>query len=177
MCIVSGFFVCFMLAWCWSSLSWDDSFSLNEYWFHLDYNWSVDLERVLLKTDDLDEIEDLYQEVWDDLEYRDSLLVAEKYSQGFWANVFADDNLETLENKWLTLSNVKKSQIIVNKYWKNIWAVLVEYEITEWLVDNIPLLYVSQLFIPKDNYMILISYITENKSASSSASDMFKNIR
>ena len=150
---------------------------MNIYWFSLEYNKNIDLEKVPLRTSDLDEIIDLYQEVWDSSEYRDSLLIAEKYAQWLWANAFAQDNLDMLEEQWLTLSDIKKTQIALNKYGEKINVVLVEYTITEWLINDLPLLYISQLFIPKDNDMILMSYITENKSSHVSALDMFKKIK
>lgn len=173
--ILSCIFVSFLLVWCWES--WTSGDSLNIYWFELVYNSNTKFERLWLKTDDLDEITDLYQEVWNNTEYRDSLLVAKKYAQWLWVNAFAQDNLDTLEKQWLTLSDVKKTQIWLNNHWEKINAVLVEYEIVEWLIDELPLLYVSQLFIPKDNEMVLMSYITESKSSHSNALNMFKNIK
>lgn len=167
----------FLLSWCWGGWTSNSDFSVNVYWFDLNYNGNVKLERVWLKTDDLDEIVDLFQEAWNNSEYKDSLLIAEKYAQWLWVNAFAQDNLDTLEKQWLTLSDVKKTQIWLNNHWENINAVLVEYEIVEWLVDEFPLLYVSQLFIPKDNEMVLMSYITESKSSHSNALNMFKNIK
>ena len=168
---------CFSLIWCWNSWIWAGSLSVDVYGFKLNYNGKTQFERVQLKTDDLDEIIDLYQEMWDELKYKDSLLIAEKYAQWLWANAFLQDNLNTLENHWLILSNVKKTQIILERYWEKINAVLVEYEITEWLVDEIPLLYVSQLFVPNSENMILMSFITEEQSSRTNASNMFKNIK
>ena len=72
---------------------------------------------------------------------------------------------------------MKKTQIWLKKRWERINAVLVEYQIKKWLVDDIPLLFVSQLFIPKDKDMILMSYITEDQSSHLNASNMFKNIK
>jgi len=175
--IIFWFFLCLSLSWCWDSWLWTDSLSVSSHWFDLNYNGNSKFERVSLKTDDLDEIVDLYQEVWDGVWYRDSLLIAEKYAQWFWANAFAQKNLDTLVNQWLTLSDINKTQIRLNKYWNNIYAVLVEYKIENWLLDEIPVLYVNQLFIPDDKNIILMSFITENKSSSSSASNMFKNIK
>lgn len=168
---------CFCLTWCWSSDTWNGNLSLNIHWFDLKYDGKVNLERVQLKTDDLEEIIDLYQEIWNNSEYKDSLLIAEKYAQWLWANAFAQDNLDTLENQWLALSNIKKTQIWLEKYGERINAVLVEYEITEWLIEKIPLLYVSDLFVPNGENMILMSFITEDLSSRSSVSNMFKNIR
>ena len=168
---------CISLIWCWNSWTWDSSLSVNIYWFELNYNGNIELKKVQLKTDDIDEILDLYQEVWDDSEYRDSLLIAEKHAQWLWANAFAMDNLDTLENQWLSLSNVKNTQIRLEKYWEEIMAVLVEYEITQWLINEIPLLYVSQLFVPNGETMVLMSFVTENQSSRSGASNMFRNIK
>lgn len=175
--ILIGCIICLLLTWCWSSWTWNSSFTLNEYWFELNYDGKTRFEKVWLKTDDLDEIVDLYQEVGNNLKYRDSLLVAEKYAQWLWANAFSQNNLDFLEDQWLTLSNIKKTQIWLKKRWERVNAVLVEYEITEWLVNDIPLLYVSQIFVPKDNDMILMSFITEDQTSHSSVSNMFKNIR
>ena len=130
-----------------------------------------------LKNDDLDEILDLYQEVWDDVWFKDSLLIAEKYAQWLWANAFAQDNIETLQNQWLILSNIQKTQIWLVEGWKRITGVLVEYEITEWLMSDFPLLYVSQLFIPRKDKMIFMSFITEDKTSHLNALNMFKNIK
>ena len=168
---------CISLIWCWNSWTWNSSLSVNIYWFELNYNGNIELKKAQLKTDDLDEILDLYQEVWDNSEYRDSLLIAEKHAQWLWANAFAVDNLDTLENQWLSLSNIKKTQIRTEKYWEEINAVLVEYEITQWLISEIPVLYVSQLFVPNGETMVLMSFISENQSSRLSASNMFKNIK
>ena len=157
---------------------WNNSFSIDIYWFQLKYNGSTKLEWVPLKTDDLDEIIGLYQEVWDNLKFKDSLLIAERYAQWLWANAFAQGNLDTLKEQGLVISNIKKTQIWIEKDWEKVNAVLIEYEITEWLINDIPLLYVCQLFLPKDNNdMILISFITENKSSHLNAVNMFKNIK
>lgn len=178
--VLLWFMFCFLfsclLAWCWNTWSWD-SLSLDVYWFELVYNGKINLEKVALMEDDMDEIVDLYQEVWNDSEYKDSLLIAEKYAQWLWANAFAQDNLDTLENQWLTLWDIEKTQIWVEMYWEKVNAVLVEYEITEWFIKGIPLLYVCQLFVPNDENMILMSFITEDKSSHLSASNMFKNIK
>jgi len=171
------FITFFSLVGCWNSWISSDEFTLNTYWFNLEYDGNINFEKVQLKTDDLDEIIDLYQEAWDEVWYRDSLLIAEKYAQWLWANAFAQDNLEILTDKWLILSGIQRTQVRLKKYWEDINAVLVEYKITGWLVNDIPLLYVSQLFIPKDYNMLLMSFITENKSSYLSASDMFKNIK
>lgn len=169
--------ICFVLVWCGSDWEGESKYITNVAWYSLMYNWNVNLWKVALKTDDLNEIIDLYQEAWDEVWYRDSLLIAEKYAQWLWANAFAQDNLEILTDKWLILSDIQRTQVRLKKYWEDINAVLVEYKITGWLVNDIPLLYVSQLFIPKDYNMLLMSFITENKSSYLSASDMFKNIK
>ena len=104
-------------------------------------------------------------------------LIAEKYAQWLWANAFAQDNLDMLVDQWLTIEGIQKTQVWLHKYWDKVNAVLVEYTITEWLIDELPLLYVSQLFIPKDNDIILMSFVTENKSSHLSAVNMFKNIK
>ena len=168
--------ICFTLAWCWSSWSSENEFNINIAWYTLAYDWNVDLWKVALKTDDLDEIIDLYQENWEDIWYRDSLLIADKFNQWLWINAFAQDNLDTLEEKWLTLSDIKKTQIKLKKYSEDINAVLIDYKITKWFIDKVPLLYVSQLFIPDNHNVILISFITEDSSSHSSAVNMLKNI-
>lgn len=165
-----------LLAWCWNTWIGGNRFVVNIDWYSLVYNWSVNLWKVALKNDDLDEIIDLYQEIWDNVWYRDSLLIAEKYNQWLWINAFSQDNLDTLEEYWLILSDINKTQIKLRKKSKNINAVLVEYKITSWFIDEIPLLYVSQLFIPKDHNVELLSFITEDSSSHSSAVNMFKNI-
>lgn len=177
--VISCLVISSLLVGCWNSwaLMWDSTFSVDAYWFNLEYNGKNNLEKIQLKKDDLDEIVDLYQEIWENLEYRDSLLIAEKYAQWLWANAFAQDNLDTLENQWLVLANTKKTQVWLQRYWEKINAALVEYEITEGLIDDVPLLYVSQLFIPDGENMVLMSFITEDSSSRLSASNMFKNIK
>ena len=141
------------------------------------YNGDVPLEQVTLRSDEIDEITALYQEVWDDVGYKDSLLIAEKYSQWMWINAFVQSNLDTLYDYNLTLSNVKKTQIIIKYKNQNRKAVLLEYEITDWFIESIPLLYMSQLFIENDWSIILASYSTENSQDRDYASNMFKNIK
>ena len=177
LCVSLGVLVMFIAIWCGgnkeSSGIW---LSIGLSWFTLEYNGNVKLTKVPLKTDDLDEIVDLYQEVWN-VWYRDSLLIAEKYSNWLWVNAFSQDNLDTLKNQWLTLSDIKKTQIWLEKSWEKINAVLVEYKIVGWLVEEIPMLYISQLFIPNGRNIMLLSFITENKSSRSNVSNMFKNIK
>ena len=175
--ILIGFICYFLLSWCWHSVSWNSKLEIKFDWFELDYNGKVEFEKVQLKTDDLDEIVDLYQEVWNETGYKDSLLIAKKYAKWLWSNAFAQDNLDTLENYWLVLSDIKKTQIWFKKREEEINAVLVEYQITEGLIDEIPSLYLSQLFVPDDDNMILISFITEDLVSHTNASNMFKNIK
>jgi len=143
----------------------------------LEYRWNIEFENLWLKDDDREEIIGLYQEVWDNIVYRDSLLIAEKYREWMWINAFVQDNLNILEDQWLTLSNVKKTQIwIINgQELKN--AVLLEYEITQWFIEEIPVLYMAQLFIPDGEGVILVSFSSEELSSRNAASNMFKNIK
>jgi hypothetical protein len=167
-------FISFLLVWCGS----DENNKTVIYipWYQFDYNWNIGFQKLPLRTDDSSDIISIYQEEWENLTFRDSLLVAEKYSNWVWVNAFVQNNLEYMEWQWLTISNINKKQIWLKKKGENIYAVLVEYEITEWLISEIPSLYVSQLFIPDDNSVIMMSYITESSSSRSYASDMFKNI-
>jgi len=174
--VLSILSICFVLCWCGSDWGGEGKYVTSVAWYSLMYNWNVDLWKVALKTDDLNEIISLYQEVWDNVWYRDSLLIAEKYSQWLWVNAFAQDNLDTLEKQWLTLSDVKKTQITLKKKSENINAVLVDYKIMEWFIEEVPLLYVSQLFIPDGYNIELVSFITEDSSSHSSAVNMLKNI-
>lgn len=169
-------FVSLTLVWCWNNWDIENQFTVNVAWYNLVYNWNIELWKVSLMADDLDEIIDLYQEVWDDLDYRDSLLIAEKYAQWLWVNAFAQDNLDTLESQWLTISDIKKTQIKLGRWSNNVDAVLVDYKISEWLINTIPLLYVSQLFIQDGNNIKLVSFVTEDSSSHSYAVKMFKNI-
>lgn len=176
LCLLFSVLACFLLVWCggWSN---KDELVLNVWNFELEYAWNVKLSKVALKTDDLDEIIDLYQEEWDDIWYRDSLLIAQKYSQWLWINTFAQENLDVLEDQWLILSNVNKKQIILGKGWEKINVVLVEYEIVEWLIPEIPKLYLSQLFIPEWSNVWLISFITENPTLRNNVSKTFQKIK
>ncbi len=175
--IVFGSIIYFSLAWCWNSENWNGSFSTSIYWFDLNYNWKTKFERVALKNDDINSIIDLFQEVWDWTEFKDSLLIAEKYSQWLWVNAFLEENLDTLRSQWLIPENIQKKQITLNKYWENLNAVLVEYDIDEWFIEEIPKLYFSQFFMPNDNNIVMMSFITENENSRLSASNMFKNIK
>ena len=168
--------ICFFLSWCWSSWS-KNELVIDIPWYELNYQWNVMLSKVALKTDDLEEIIDLYQEEWDDIWYRDSLLIAQRYWQWLWINTFVEENLDTLENNNLTISNINKKQLILGNDPEDVNAVLVEYEITEWFIEEVPKLYVSQLFIPDWSMVILMSYITENQSSRSSMSNAFKQIK
>lgn len=150
---------------------------MNVLWFEIEKNIKVDLEKVQLKSDDAEDIIDLFQEVWNDVSFRDSLLIAERYAQWLWTNAFAQDNIDILEEHWLELSNMNKTQIRLQKGDEEMNLVLVEYEITNWLIPEIPVLYVSQLFIPYDNDIIMMSFITEDSSSRSSVSSMFKDIK
>lgn len=163
-----------ILIWCGSENNNTNQFTIDISWHELTYNWNQNFERVALKTDDLDEITDLYQEIWDNVWYRDSLLIAEKYNQWLWVNAFAQNNLDTLYERWLTISNLEKIQIWLNN---NENAVLVNYEITEWFISEVPVLYVSQLFIPDGNNIKLVSFISEDSSSRWHAINMFKKIQ
>ena len=168
---------CFLLVWCGNSWSGKNTLYIDAWGVALDYAWNVKLSKVNLKTDDLDEIIDLYQEVWDDVWYRDSLLIAKKYYQWLWINAYVQENLDVLEDHELVLSNINKKQIALQINWKETNAVLVEYEIVEWFVEEIPRLYISQLFIPDWNMVLLMSFITENSSSRNNMSKAFKQVK
>ena len=172
--------VAFVVEWCGGSGSnknTKNQLVINVAGYILEYNGNVKLWKVPLKTDDLSEIIDLYQEDWDDVWYRDSLLIAEKYSQWLWMNVFSRENLDELEQQWLTLSDIDRIQIPLKKKSENMNAVLLDYKITDWFISEVPLLYVSQLFIPDGYNVKLVSFITENSSSHSYAVDMLKSIK
>ncbi len=164
------------LVWCGDGWNNWNKFVLSVAWYSLVYNWNVKLWKVALKTDDLNEIIDLYQEIWDNIWFRDSLLVAEKYDQWLWINAFVQSNLDVLEEQWLLLSDVKKTQVKLETKSGVMNAVLVEYKITEWFIDKVPLLYFAQLFIPDGHSVKLVSFITESSTSHSSALSMLKNI-
>ena len=172
--ILPCFFV--LLAWCWSSWS-DEKSKLNISDFVLECEWNVELEKVPLNNDDLDEIIDLYEEVWDNLKYRDSLLVAQKFSKWLWINAFVQENLDVLEDYDLTVSNIHKTQIQIKKDDKKLNSVLVDYEISEWFIPDIPLLYISQLFILSWDNVLLFSFTTEDSWSRNNMSNSFKNIK
>lgn len=169
-------FLSFTLSWCWGTWNGENKLVIDVSWYTLNYNWNTKLWKVALKTDDLDEIIDLYQELWDNVWYRDSLLIAKRNSKWLWVNAFAQDNLDTIEKMWLTLSDIKKTQIKLKKWSENINALLIEYKITGWLIEEIPLLYMSQLFVPDGYEMKLVSFVSEDSSSNLSAINMFKNI-
>ena len=177
LCLLFSILACFLLVWCGGSSNNKNELVVNVWGYTLEYVWNVELSQVALKKDDLSEIVDLYQEVWDDIEYRDSLLIAQRYSQWFWINAFVESNLDTLEDHELALSNIKKKQIFLEKEWKEINAVLVEYDITEWFIEEIPTLYFSQLFIPEWTNIWLISFITESSSSRNNMSKSFRQMK
>lgn len=142
-------------------------------WYSLAYDGNQ-LEKVNINNDDPEEILELYQEVWEDSEFRDSLLIAEKYSRWMWVFAFAQDNLQALKDQELKIENIKRYSVSTEK---NNDMLIVEYEITEWFIPEVPLLYVSQLFIPEDENIILMSFISENINYRNSASKMFRNIQ
>lgn len=172
-CVLCGF----LLVWCWDGGGGKNTLDIDVWGVTLNYVWNVELSKVNLKIDDIDEIVDLYQEVWDDVWYRDSLLIAKKYNQWLWINAFVQENLDVLEDHELVLSNINKEQIAPQINWKETNAVLVEYEIVEWFVEEIPRLYISQLFIPDWNMVLLMSFITENSSSRNNMSKAFKQIK
>lgn len=163
---------CFLLFGCWSSWSEWGLSNINVAGYSLSLDNSLRLERLQLNEEDSYEIVGLYQEIGNS-DYKDSLLVAEKYSQWYWVNAFAQDNLDVLEAQWLTLSNINRIQLSKGEI-KN-W-VIVEYEIIEWFIREVPILYVSQLFVPNWDNIVMFSFITEERSKRTSATKMFKNI-
>ena len=168
---------CFFLVWCGNKWINKSGLTIDAWWFTLEYLWNIELSKVALKTDDSDEIIDLYQEVWDDVWYKDSLLIAQRYSQWLWIGAFVEENLDVLESHELALSNINKKWVTIEKDWNEINAILLEYEIIEWFIEEIPVLYLSQLFIPDWNTVLLISFMTENSSVRNSVSNAFKKIK
>ena len=135
------------------------------------------MEKVELNKDDLPEIIWLYQETWENIWYKDSLLIAEKYALWMWVNAFAKKNLDWLEHQWLSLSDINKNQIWIKSNSWDINGVLIEYNIISWFNEVVPILYLSQLFIPYWENVILYSYVTEDKNSRANASNMFKSIK
>ncbi len=174
--IISLCLICFSLLWCGKSIGGSDEIELSVSDFSIVYDGKVNLEKMYLNDSDSEEILELYQETWSSIDYKDSLLIAEKYDLWLWVNTFVQQNLDTLEIQWLTLDNINKKQLIINKKWNDINCVLVEYEITEWFVSSVPILYMSQLFIPRKDSIILFSYMTESSSARWYASNVFINV-
>ena len=173
--IMISLIVCFFLAGCGDSASTNNI--IEAWWYYLEYGNKIKLEKISLSSDDMEEITQLYQEVWEVTSYKDSLLIAEKYARWLWMNAFAQENLDTLETQWLKLDNIKKTQISLIKNRNKLNAVLVEYEIIEWLVPEVPVLYVSELFVPSDTNVLFFSFITESQSVHKAASNMFKSIK
>lgn len=163
---------------CWSSEKEQTIItSLN---YTLTYNGDIRLERVLIQPDDMQEIIGLYQEAENKdntTDFKDSLLIAKVFAQWRWVNTFAQDNLDTLTLQWLTLENIEKKQIWIKKNWQPINCVIIEYDITQWFIDDVPILYVSQLFIPDNWNIILYSFTTEDETSRKNASNMFKVIK
>ena len=172
--IIISLLISFFLVGCKEIVDTNNIIEAGEYL--LEYWNKIKLEKISLWTDDVEEITQLYQEVWETSKYKDSLLIAEKYAKWLWMNAFAQENLDTLEIQWLKLDNIKKTQITLIKNRKKLNAVLVEYKIVEWLIPEVPNLYVSELFAPSDSNVILFSFITENQSVHKAAGNMFKNI-
>lgn len=172
--IIISLLISFFLVGCKEVVDTNNIIEAGEYL--LEYWNKIKLEKISLWTDDMEEITQLYQEVWETSKYKDSLLIAEKYAKWLWMNAFAQENLDTLEIQWLKLDNIKKTQITLIKNRKKLNAVLVEYKIVEWLIPEVPNLYVSELFAPSDSNVILFSFITENQSVHKAAGNMFKNI-
>ena len=163
-----------MQSWCGSDFNNKNQLNIDVWNFVLSYGWNVELTKVYLKNDDLSEIIDLYQEDWDNVWYRDSLLIAERYFKWSWIDEFAVDNLTLLTNNWLTLNNIKKTNILTNN--SDTDAILMEYQIVWGLVPDLPLLYVAQLFVPDNHTIRLVSYITEDSSMHKNIINIFKNI-
>lgn len=170
-------FMSFLLAWCGKSIGGSGEIALSVSDFSIEYDSKIKLEKVYLNESDTVEVSELYQETWSNVWYKDSLLIAEKYDLWLWVNTFVQQNLDTLEAQWLTLENINKKQLLVNKKWNDIICVLVEYEITKWFISDVPVLYMSQLFVPWNDSIIMFSYMTESSSARWYASSMFKNVK
>lgn len=171
--IVFSLCICFTLSWCWNNLKSKNQTLVEVSWYNLVYNGNALLEKIGVKSDDPSEIIELYQEVWDNSEFRDSLLIAEKYARWMWVFAFSQDNLQALKDQDLKLENIKKIPVSTKK---NKDMLIVEYEITEWFIPEVPLLYVSQFFIPDDENIILMSFMSEDANSRDSASEMFENI-
>ena len=166
-----------LIFWCGSKSNNQNTLYMSKNWINLEYNSRLPLENVELNKDDLPEIIWLYQETWENIWYKDSLLIAEKYALWMWVNAFAQKNLDWLEHQWLSLSDINKNQIWIRSNSWDINGVLIEYNIISWFNEVVPILYLSQLFIPYWENVILYSYVTEDKNSRANASNMFKSIK
>ncbi len=175
-CFLVCLCACIITAWCENSINSNSlSISVSDYIF--EYNGNTKLEQISLKSDEDKEIIALYQKAWENVWYRDSLLIAEKYAQWLWVNTFAQLNIDTLNDYNLTIENIKKTQINIRNKNQKRSAVVLEYDIMSWFIENIPPLYMSQIFVEDGSNIILLSYSTENIQARNDASNMFKNIK
>lgn len=170
------FSLVFILSWCWDSTSETSNYTINSEGLTLKYNWNIKLEKVLLKNSDPKDIIDIYQEN-NNTDYKDSLIIAKWFNKWDWVNLFVQNNLDTLEHQWLTITNIKKKQLSKTINNNSYNSVLVEYEIVDWFISSVPKLYISQLFIDIQPDFLVYSYITESESQRSSISKSFKNIK
>lgn len=168
---------CFIITWCKHSTITKYQTEIITSDLSLTYNWEIQLSKIIISNNDLEEITDVYEEVWNNTTFKDSLIIAEKSTQ-YGINTFVQDNLDFLEIQWLEIKDTSKIQIWLKRDGKIENTVLVEYSIQWWFTSETPVLYVSQFFIPYgDKNVKLFSFISESKSARDSASKMFKQIK
>ena len=87
--------------------------------------------------------------------------MAEKYSQGKGVVAFSREALEMLEQQGLVIEDKKETTLMIPCTDGTVAARLVKYRIVSGFVDEVPSLFMVDLFLEKSEHTIMIwSYST-----------------
>ena len=127
--------------------------------FSLLYRGSVELEQQILNPADQQWIIAIFQENRTN-EFWDSLIAVESYNQWKGVNVFSQESITTLEERGLTIENLKTERFLLSCSKELKSSVVYSYFISSGFSLEIPQLYMTQLFIENGNNIVVFSHST-----------------
>ena len=163
------------LAWCGNEQA-TTPITVDEY--QINYQGKIALQEQALTSENDFETRAIYVESGENISFRDSLIIEERYNQWKKVVVFSQEAIATLEDQGLIIEDKKEETIIINCKGKQNSSRIVSYTISSGFIAEVPKLYTVALFTEKNtNTIIIRSYITEQAEEQKQFLNALKSIQ